>query len=127
VQDAGNGDVIVGNDSGADVVQPPAGCDPAADPKDAPKCVVSELGVFVDAAGGADSNPGTKGTPVKSITAALTKLGGKARVYVCEGTYPEAPREPARVVAAPMVSRARCSRSNDALDARTHVTTRVAG
>jgi hypothetical protein len=74
---------------GGDVVQPPVGCDPAADPKDAPKCVVSEFGVFVDATGGADANPGTKESPVKSIGAALGKLGNKQRVYVCEGTYAE--------------------------------------
>ena len=75
-------------DSGADVVQPPPGCDPAADPKDAPKCVVSDFGVFVDATG-SDGNPGTKDAPVKTIGGALGKLGAKARVYVCEGTYAE--------------------------------------
>ena len=76
-------------DGGGDVVQPPAGCDPSADPKDAPKCVVSEFGVFVDGANGADGNAGTKESPVKSISAALGKLGGKTRIYVCEGTYDE--------------------------------------
>lgn len=76
-------------DGGADVMQPPAGCDPSADPKDAPKCVVSDFGVFVDAAGGSDANAGTKDSPVKTITAALGKLAGKSRVYVCEGTYDE--------------------------------------
>jgi len=76
-------------EAGADVVQPPAGCDPAADPKDAPRCVVSDFGVFVDAAAGADGNPGTKEAPVKSITAALGKLAGKTRLYLCDGTYPE--------------------------------------
>ena len=78
-----------GTESGADVVQPPVGCDPAADPRDAPKCVVSEFGVFVDATGGSDGNAGTRDAPVKSITAGLSKLGGKSRVYVCEGTYAE--------------------------------------
>jgi len=67
----------------------PEGCDVAAEPKDAPKCVVSELGVFVDATKGAEGNPGTKDAPLKSIAAALGKLAGKTRVYVCEGTYPE--------------------------------------
>jgi hypothetical protein len=85
----GGGDVVIGADGGGDVVQPPAGCDQAAEPKDAPKCVVSEFGVFVDATNGADANAGTKASPVKSITAALGKLGSKARVYVCEGTYAE--------------------------------------
>ncbi len=83
------GGTETGLEGGADVVQPPAGCDAAAEPKDAPKCVVSDFGVFVDATNGADANAGTKEAPVKSITAALGKLGGKARVYVCEGTYAE--------------------------------------
>ncbi len=77
-----------GGDGGGDVQVPP-GCDPAAEPKDAPKCVVTDLGVFVDATNGADSNPGTKESPTKTIGAALGKLAGKARVYVCEGTYAE--------------------------------------
>jgi hypothetical protein len=88
--DGGSEASTLPNDGGGgDVVQPPVGCDPAADPKDAPKCVVSEFGVFVDATGGADANPGTKESPVKSIGAALGKLGNKQRVYVCEGTYAE--------------------------------------
>src|SRR5262245_43767316 len=53
-------------------VDAPEGCDPKADVKDAPKCVVNEFGVFVDAAGSND-NPGTKEKPVKTITAALGK------------------------------------------------------
>jgi hypothetical protein len=76
-------------EAGGDVVQPPAGCDPAADPKDAPKCVVSEFGVFVDGTSGANSNVGTKESPVKTIAAALGKLGDKSRIYVCEGAYAE--------------------------------------
>lgn len=87
--DAGHDGDVIGADGGGDVVQPPAGCDPAAEPKDAPKCVVTDFGVFVDATGGADANPGTKESPVKSIGAALGKLGAKSRVYVCEGTYNE--------------------------------------
>ncbi|MBX3192023.1 MAG: hypothetical protein KF819_33845, partial [Labilithrix sp.] len=51
--------------------------------------MVSEYGVFVDGTGGSDVNAGTKDSPVKSIGAALGKLGGKPRVYVCEGTYAE--------------------------------------
>ena len=84
-----------GPDGGADGpiaeagVDAPPGCDPQADVKDAPKCVVSEFGVFVDGAGGNDANAGTKESPVKSIGAALGKLAGKTRVYVCEGTYAE--------------------------------------
>jgi hypothetical protein len=88
VAEAGGADADADGGMGADVVQPPAGCDAAAEPKDAPKCVVSEYGVFVDASG-ADTNAGTKDAPVKTIGAALGKLAGKTRVYVCEGTYAE--------------------------------------
>jgi hypothetical protein len=77
-----------GGDSGVDGTAPP-GCDPNADPKDAPKCVVNDFGIFVDATTGADTNSGSKELPVKSITAALTKLNGRPRIYVCEGTYAE--------------------------------------
>ena len=42
-------------DVGADgTVSPPAGCDALAEPKDAPKCVVSEFGIFVDGVSGSD-------------------------------------------------------------------------
>jgi hypothetical protein len=86
--EAGGADADADGGMGADVVQPPAGCDPAAEPKDAPKCVVSNYGVFVDATG-VDTNAGTKDAPLKTIGAALGKLAGKTRVYVCEGTYAE--------------------------------------
>ncbi|MDB4946157.1 MAG: Glycine-rich cell wall structural protein precursor [Labilithrix sp.] len=76
-----------GPEGGADA-NVPDGCDAAAEPKDAPKCVVNDFGVFVDANGN-DANAGTKESPVKTITAALGKLAGKTRVYVCEGTYAE--------------------------------------
>lgn len=87
-QDGGDVDAST-NDARPDGGAPPAGCDPAADPKDAPKCVVSEFGIFVDAATGNDGNPGSKELPVRSLGAALTKLDGRPRVYVCEGTYVE--------------------------------------
>ena len=84
------GDAGGGVDAPAgDVVVVPEGCDAAAEPKDAPKCVVSDFGLFVDAAKGLDANAGTKDAPVKTIGAALGKLGAKSRIYVCEGTYPE--------------------------------------
>ena len=67
----------------------PPGCDPLAEPKDAPKCVVDKFGVFVDATGGAETNLGTKASPVKTIATALAMRGGKPRVYVCEGSYAE--------------------------------------
>jgi hypothetical protein len=76
-------------EGGADVAQPPVGCDALAEPKDAPKCVVSDFGVFVDGTSGADGNAGTRESPVKSIGAALGKLGNKNRIYVCSGTYAE--------------------------------------
>lgn len=69
-------------------VPAPEGCDPNAEPREAPKCVVNEYGIFVDAAG-ADTNPGTREAPVKTFAVALTKLAGRARIYVCDGTYPE--------------------------------------
>jgi len=70
-------------------VDAPPGCDANAEPKDAPLCVVDSFGVFVDATGGNDTNPGTKASPLKTLGAALGKLAGKPRIYVCEGTYPE--------------------------------------
>lgn len=78
-----------GDGASPDGVAPPDGCDPNADPKDAPKCVVSEFGIFVDATTGNDGNSGTKDLPVRTFAAALTKLNGRPRIYVCEGTYPE--------------------------------------
>lgn len=76
-------------DGPKDDVSVPPGCDAEADPKDAPACVVNTFGVFVDAASGSDSNPGTKESPLKTVAAALAKLEGKPRIYVCEGTYRE--------------------------------------
>jgi hypothetical protein len=79
-------------DAGADApaIPTPPGCDPNADAKDAPQCMVNDFALFVDAAGGADTNPGTKEAPLKSITAALGKLGNKPRIYLCgPGPYVE--------------------------------------
>ncbi len=79
-----------GGDGGGDGdVNVPPDCDAAAEPKDAPACVVDGFGVFVDATSGNDANAGTKAQPVKSIGAAIGNRAGKPRVYVCEGTYPE--------------------------------------
>ena len=83
-----DGGVLDGGGDGQ--VPAPPGCDESADPKDAPKCVVNEYGVFVDGTSGSDTNAGTKESPLKSITAALGKLGGKPRVYICGvGPYAE--------------------------------------
>ncbi len=61
-------------------------------------CVSDAVGVFVSAASGSDSNPGTQASPVKTITRALTlnRLSSpsstpKRVVYVCAGSYPESP------------------------------------
>ncbi len=59
-----------------------------AEPKDAPKCVSDDVGVFVDSTG-SDDNPGTKSSPVKSLAVGIAKLGARGRVYICEGTYAE--------------------------------------
>ncbi len=68
-------------------VDAPADCDLTKDPKDSPSCVDDGVGVFVSPTG-SDSNTGTKASPVKTLATALTKLGGKPRIYVCEGNYP---------------------------------------
>jgi hypothetical protein len=72
----------------ADGVAPP-GCDLAAEPKNAPACVVDALGVFVDPTNGSDTNSGTKSGPFKTIATALSRRAGKPRLYLCEGTYTE--------------------------------------
>ena len=76
-----------GGDAQADVVAPP-GCDLTQDPKDSPACVDDGVGVFVDAAKGADTNPGTRSAPLKTVSKAVEAAGNK-RVYVCEGVYAE--------------------------------------
>lgn len=70
---------------GSDVrTDAPVSCDPATDPS----CVDEKQGLFVDVAKGTDGGEGTKAAPLKSITAALGKLGTKTRIYVCDGAYP---------------------------------------
>ena len=81
------GDGSIGNDTGIDA---PPGCDITKDPKDSPLCVDDTVGIFVDAAGGVDTNPGTKASPMKTLGAALGKTNPQQRrLYVCAGTYPE--------------------------------------
>jgi hypothetical protein len=73
---------------GADVVQPPDGCNVDAEPTSAPLCVVSEYGVFVaPGAKGDGSKQMPLGTIQQAIDVAISK--GLPRVYVCEGDYPE--------------------------------------
>jgi len=58
---------------------------------DAPECLSEETALFVSAAGDATAGDGTKANPLKSIGAALERVAeGRKRIYVCEGTYPEA-------------------------------------
>lgn len=81
------GDVGDGSTSDGPIV--PTGCDLTKDPKDSAACVDDTIGIFVSASG-ADSNSGTKSSPMKTIGAALGKTDSQhVRVYVCEGAYPE--------------------------------------
>ena len=68
------------------VIDAPPGCDLTKELKDSPACVDESVGVFVSPTGN-DNNDGTKAKPVQTLTGALTKLGGKPRIYVCEGAY----------------------------------------
>jgi hypothetical protein len=63
-------------------------CDLSKDPKDSPKCVDDQVGVFVSPMG-SDSAPGTKAMPVQTIGKGfdLAKMKSLPRVYVCTGTY----------------------------------------
>jgi hypothetical protein len=73
-------------------------CDPTDEPKDAPCVIADSYGVFVaspnpsngGAGAGSDlTGDGTMGAPFASIGKALANLGGKSRIYVCSGIYPE--------------------------------------
>ncbi len=70
----------------------PPGCDINAEPKDAPNCVVDEVGAFV-APTGDDTATGRKDEPVRSITKALELANARKlpRIYVCNGTYFDRP------------------------------------
>jgi hypothetical protein len=67
----------------------PPGCDPLSPPQTSPACIVDEFGIFVDPAGGDDAQPGSKAAPAKTIAGALGKLGGRRRVYLCDGALDE--------------------------------------
>jgi hypothetical protein len=58
------------------------------EPKDSPKCVSSDFGVFVSPNGKPDGT-GKMDDPVNSITAGLAKVGPLRRLYICDGSYPE--------------------------------------
>ena len=81
--DPPDGAVLDGGDSGFDA---PPNCDLKKDPKDSLECIVDSVGIFVSAAG-ADTNDGTRARPVATIGKALSVVGGRPRIYVCEGTY----------------------------------------
>jgi hypothetical protein len=77
------------DDGGApDVVDAPEGCDPNADPRNAPKCVVDSFGVFVAPGGSGD---GSMKAPLGSIEQAINVAYGRGipRVYICDGDYDE--------------------------------------
>lgn len=71
-------------------VAPPAACDAAADPKDAPACVDDSFAYFVSSRGTEDGD-GTKARPLRALSAGVAKAAAnrRSRIYVCEGRYPE--------------------------------------
>lgn len=80
---AATGDDAPPADSG-----PHGDADPCADPNNCP----GDTGTFVSSLKGADSNPGTKAMPFKTIGAGVAHakmLGGDQAVFVAQGTYPE--------------------------------------
>ncbi len=67
---------------------PGVDADPCADPADCP----ADGGTFVSAMTGAESNPGTRTMPVRTIAAGIARakaLGGSQAVFVAQGDYPE--------------------------------------
>lgn len=83
-----------GADANAPDAVAPEDCDENADANapEAKGCIVDSFALFVDGASGVEGNEGTKANPLKSISAALDKVGstGKRRIYVCgEDAYAE--------------------------------------
>ncbi len=73
-------------DAATDGKAVPPGCtDPTEPAKNAEKCFVDDFGVYVSAADGKDTNPGTRAAPFKTIGKALAS--GRERIVVC-GTGP---------------------------------------
>jgi hypothetical protein len=83
--EGGPGEGGADGDSGP---KPPAGCDPTMEPKDSPKCVSSDFGIFVSP-NGKPGGTGKMDDPVDTITGALAKIGTLRRVYICDGAYAE--------------------------------------
>ena len=78
-----------GGDSSIAPVGAPPGCDPTSPPQTSPACVVDEFGIFVDPSAGVDGQAGTKAAPVKTVAAAISKLAGRQRIYLCDGVLDE--------------------------------------
>ncbi|MBX3258881.1 MAG: hypothetical protein KF782_04130 [Labilithrix sp.] len=76
-------------------VPPPAGCEPAADPEDAPACVDDAYALFVDSTAGDDVGAGSKTAPLRTLRAAtdIDTLAGRPRIYAC-GAFEDAVRLP---------------------------------
>lgn len=75
-------------------------CDEAKEPKDSPGCLASELGIFVDGVNGNDAAAGTREEPARTLGAALAKLAGRTRIFVCgAGPYAESLRLDAQTTA----------------------------
>jgi hypothetical protein len=69
-------------------VKPPDGCDATKEPKDSPKCVSSDFGIFVSPKGTLNGT-GKIDSPVNTIAAGLAKSGAIRRLYICDGAYAE--------------------------------------
>ncbi len=65
--------------------------DECLDKPDAPECLDEAAALFVSADGDATAADGTKAKPFKTLGAALGRItADRKRIYVCDGTYPEA-------------------------------------
>ena len=85
-EDAGGGGTEPSDAGGAP--PSPSGCDPSKPPEESVECLNDADAVFVSSAGNKQDR-GDRARPVRTIAAAMTKLEGKKRIYVCEGEYPE--------------------------------------
>jgi hypothetical protein len=81
------------SDARTDVAIDSIACDPTKDPKDDPCVLNNAAGVFVASPGdgGAPlaSADGSMSRPYATIEQALSQLGNKTRIYVCNGSYNE--------------------------------------
>ena len=91
-EDDGTCQVAPGDDGGApdgDAAVVPV--DECLDKPDAPECLDEAAALFVSASGDATAADGTKAKPFKTLGAALGHItADRKRIYVCDGTYPEA-------------------------------------